>query len=162
MASNVHSYITLPWTAALFSVSLKAARVDFWRATMHKYGVSCNDNDDLIEYIDVIDSFARDYGYLFKEQSAKRISAVLSMLDDASSDWDKTEPHVFYCLLKEKFPSSLRENKAVQLTMDASITTNKHPKKRAEESQISAIQTAFLTVVVIVVIVAIIIFTNQK
>ena len=75
---------------------------------MHKYGASCNIDDDIIEYADLIDSYTEDYGCFFKSQTAKRISDILDTLDAASPDWDRTEPHAFYATLGDNFPDSFK------------------------------------------------------
>jgi len=127
---------------------VKTARVDFWRATMHKYGVCCNIDDDIIEHADLIDRFTADYGRFFKPQSAKRISDILDALDSASADWDKTEPHSFYVTLRDNFPNSLKtKTESIPRShKPAPIHTNKHA---VEWTQVVTVALILLVIVLV-------------
>jgi hypothetical protein len=78
----------------------QSLRKKFWMATFTQLGADREDDENLIDYCEVIDRLYDFYGRAFKAPTFKHIDDILEVLDSGSSDWDKQEPQAFFVKCK--------------------------------------------------------------
>jgi len=88
----------------------RSSRIGFWKATFKEDWILSDEESRLIDFADTIDSLYATYGRYFKIPTNKEVIDILEVLDKASPDWDKREPHAFYTTLKATVPDCTRKS----------------------------------------------------
>jgi len=86
----------------------RSLRTKFWKGTFSNAALDGDDLEDLADHLGTIDQLHAGYGRHLKVPTLTRTDDLLAALDNASPDWDKQQPKLFYSKYAASFPDAIK------------------------------------------------------
>jgi hypothetical protein len=102
----------------------RSLRTKFCKGTFSDTALDSDDLEDLADYLEVIDQLHAGYGRRLKVPTLKQINDLLAARDNASPDWDKQQPDVFYSKYTGSFPDAVKRPRARQAAANRGVLTS--------------------------------------